>query len=76
MAVERYAPDWRPRFAEAYRLQNKAFLHFVRTGSFSPVAADAWDGHQAAAVAEASGAALRAGRRIAVAAAERPALHQ
>ncbi len=76
MAVERYAPDWRPRFAEAYRLQNKAFLHFVRTGAFSPVASDAWDGHQAAAVAEAGVAALQMGRRVVIAAADRPALYE
>lgn len=53
MASERYAPDWRPRFAEAYRLQDKAFVAFVRTGALHPDAADAWDGYRAAVVAEA-----------------------
>jgi myo-inositol 2-dehydrogenase/D-chiro-inositol 1-dehydrogenase len=50
--VTDYASDWRPRYAEAYRRQNKAFVHFARTGEFPAVAADAWDGYCAAAVAE------------------------
>lgn len=64
MAFERYAPDWRPRFAEAYRLQNKAFLNFVRTGVFPAIASDCWDGYCATLVAEAGVEALRTGRRI------------
>jgi myo-inositol 2-dehydrogenase / D-chiro-inositol 1-dehydrogenase len=38
-----YAPDWRVPYREAYRRQNKAFLHFVRTEEFSPIASDSWD---------------------------------
>ncbi|MCX8996062.1 Gfo/Idh/MocA family oxidoreductase [Rhizobiaceae bacterium BDR2-2] len=75
-AAERYAPDWRPRFAEAYRLQNRAFLHFVRTGSFPAIAAHAWDGYCAARVAEAGVEALATGARVDIAVAERPALYQ
>lgn len=61
-----YATDWRPRYAEAYRRQNRAFLHFVRTGEFSPIAATAWDGYTAAIVAEAGVHALREGRKTPV----------
>lgn len=75
MAFERYAPDWRPRFAEAYRLQNKAFLHFVRTGEFPAHASDAWDGYCAALVAEAGVEALQKGARITIARAEKPSLY-
>jgi myo-inositol 2-dehydrogenase / D-chiro-inositol 1-dehydrogenase len=75
MTYERYAPDWRPRFAEAYRLQNKAFLHFVRTGEFPPHASDAWDGYCASLVAEAGVEALRKGERVIIARAEKPSLY-
>jgi myo-inositol 2-dehydrogenase / D-chiro-inositol 1-dehydrogenase len=69
-----YDSDWRGRYAEAYRRQNKAFLQFVRTGRFSSVAADARDGYAAAIVAEAGVRALHEGRRMAVAMVERPPL--
>jgi myo-inositol 2-dehydrogenase/D-chiro-inositol 1-dehydrogenase len=71
-AVERYPADWRPRFAEAYRLQNKAWIHLIETGEISPTAANAWDGYCAAIVAEAGVKALSAGNRVAVKLAEKP----
>ncbi|WAP66791.1 Gfo/Idh/MocA family oxidoreductase [Jiella pelagia] len=74
-ASERYATDWRPRFAEAYRLQNKAFLQFVRTGAFPAVAANTWDGYCATMIAEAGVQALEAGTRLAVTLEEKPALY-
>jgi myo-inositol 2-dehydrogenase/D-chiro-inositol 1-dehydrogenase len=55
----RYPADWRPRFAEAYRLQNMAFVRFVQTGQFPHNAADAWDGYCTAIVAEAGVGARR-----------------
>ena len=67
-----YAADWRPRYAEAYRRQNKAFVHFARTGAFPTIAANAWDGYCAAAVAEAGVRALKEGRRIAIEMPPRP----
>lgn len=75
MSYERYAPDWRPRFAQAYRLQNKAFLNFVRTGKFPAIASDAWDGYSAALVAEAGVEALCNGERVSITAAEKPSLY-
>ena len=71
-----YDADWRLRYAEAYRQQNRAFLHFVRSGAFSPIASDAWDGYAAAAVAEAGVRALNTGRRMAVDMAAQPAFYQ
>lgn len=75
MAYERYAPDWRPRFAEAYRLQNKAFLNFVRTGVFPAIASDAWDGYCAALVAEAGVEALQTGERVSITMTAKPSLY-
>ncbi|TCM75999.1 Gfo/Idh/MocA family oxidoreductase [Rhizobium sp. BK068] len=75
MAYERYAPDWRSRFAEAYRLQNKAFLNFVRTGVFPAIASNAWDGYCAALIAEAGVEALRAGERATIAKTNKPPLY-
>lgn len=74
-ASTRYDSDWRARYADAYRRQNKAFLHFVRSGVFSPIAADAWDGYAAAVVAEAGVKALQDGRKVAVGMMKQPALY-
>ena len=74
-SLERYAPDWRPRFAEAYRLQNKAWLKFVETGAPSPIAANAWDGYCATLTAEAGVRALSNGVRAVIERAERPAFY-
>jgi len=75
MAFERYAPDWRPRFAEAYRLQNKAFVSFVRTGAFPAIASDSWDGYCATLVAEAGVEALRTGKRVGLDTMDKPSLY-
>lgn len=70
-----YAADWRPRFAEAYRRQNRAFLNFVRSGHFPAIAADAWDGLYAAVIAEAGVRALREGRKAGIELPPQPALY-
>lgn len=70
--ISEYAADWRPRYAEAYRRQNRAFVRFVQTGRLSDIAADAWDGYAAAAVAAAAVRALGEGRKVAVELAPRP----
>jgi len=75
-AFERYPADWRPRFAEAYRLQNQAFVRFIRTGQFPAIASHAWDGYCATRIAEAGVEALRKGARVAVESADRPGLYQ
>ncbi|MGI9509003.1 MAG: Gfo/Idh/MocA family protein, partial [Geminicoccaceae bacterium] len=76
VAAERFAPDWRPRFAEAYRLQNKAFLSFVQTGLPSPVAANAWDGFCATLIAEMGVEALASGEPRAIDVPEKPELYR
>jgi myo-inositol 2-dehydrogenase / D-chiro-inositol 1-dehydrogenase len=70
-----YDSDWRGRYAEAYRRQNKAFLQFVRTGVPSAIAADARDGYAATVVAEAGVRALHLGQKMAVTMVEKPAFY-
>ena len=55
-----YAADWRPRFADAYRLQNQAWMQSLIAGTPSPLAT-ATDGLQAALVAEAVIESMRTG---------------
>lgn len=75
-ATEHYAPDWRPRFAEAYRLQNKAFMKFVQTGVPSAVASNAWDGYQASVIAGKGAEALKSGSRVMLEIADAPELYR
>ncbi len=70
-----YDADWRARYAEAYRQQNKDFLRFVATGDFPAIASDCRDGLAAAQVAEAGVRALKEGQRIAIPATPRPAFY-
>ncbi|MER8956713.1 Gfo/Idh/MocA family oxidoreductase [Mesorhizobium sp. M0833] len=61
-----YDSDWRTRYADAYRRQNRDFLRFAMTGEFPATAANCWDGYCAAVVAEAGVKALHEGRRVPV----------
>ena len=61
-----YEADWRGRYAEAYRRQNRAFLRYVQTGTFPETAASAWDGYAAAVVAETGARALQQGGKLPV----------
>ena len=51
-----YPEDWRPRFADAYRLQSLAWIKSIETGK--PAGASAWDGYAATLAAEAGVASL------------------
>jgi myo-inositol 2-dehydrogenase/D-chiro-inositol 1-dehydrogenase len=61
-----YDSDWRGRYAEAYRRQNRAFLQFAETGVFPEIGSTCWDGYCAAMVAEAGVRALKEGRKMPV----------
>ncbi|MEK1897100.1 MAG: Gfo/Idh/MocA family oxidoreductase [Rhizobium sp.] len=61
-----YEADWRGRYAEAYRRQNRAFVRFVETGVFPHIASSSWDGYCAARVAEAGVTALNDGCKVPV----------
>jgi len=71
--ITTYAEDWRPRFAEAYRLQNAAWLKSIETGK--PVGASAWDGYAATLVAEAGVRSLEKGGPVEIAPVAKPALY-
>jgi myo-inositol 2-dehydrogenase/D-chiro-inositol 1-dehydrogenase len=68
-----YPADWRPRFADAYRLQLQAWVRGLQGGTGD--GADAWDGYAASAAAEAGVKSLAEGRRHGIDLAERPLLY-
>ncbi len=63
--INTYPSDWRPRFVEAYRQQNRAWVKSINTGK-SNLGASAWDGYASTAVAEAGVEALHTGKTAAV----------
>lgn len=63
--VGRYPADWRPRFADAYRLELQAWADAVRRGEPPPLA-DARDGQRATQVAAAAIASMDSGRAVPV----------
>ena len=76
MSLEHFPEDWRPRFRDAYRLQNKEWIRSVQVGRPSGTAANAWDGYCATAVAEASVKALCSGKVVSIEPAKMPAFYQ
>ena len=68
-----YPADWRPRFADAYRLQAQAWIRAIEA---EPVGASAWDGYATAAVAEAGLQSLAESRYVAICLVEPPALYR
>ena len=70
-----YDADWRSRYYEAYRRQNKDFLKFAATGVFPVRAANAWDGYCAAVIGEAGVKALGDGRNTEIRMIEKPAFY-
>lgn len=58
-----YAADWRPRFADAYRLELQAWVDAVLAGAPTPLATGR-DGVAASAVAEAVIASMHDGGRV------------
>jgi myo-inositol 2-dehydrogenase/D-chiro-inositol 1-dehydrogenase len=67
------APDWRPRFAAAYRIQNQAWVDSIRSGV--PVGSSAWDGYVATTVTDAGVRSLTTGETVAITYEKRPALY-
>lgn len=73
LSATAYPADWRPRFAEAYRRQNAAWLRSIATGV--PVGASAWDGYAATLVAEAGVRSLESGAPASVSPVSKPKLY-
>ena len=67
------APDWRPRFAAAYRIQNQAWIKSITTGQ--PVGASAWDGYVATTVTDAGVKSLNTGETVAIGYEKRPGFY-
>ena len=67
-----YEPDWRNRYAEAYRRQNRDFLEFAANGEFPTRASSCWDGYCAAVVAETGVVALDQGNKQSIKQSNRP----
>ncbi len=68
-----FPPDWRGRFADAYRLEVQSWVDAL--GSNDAPGASAWDGYVASAVAEAGVKSLRSGEREEVKLAQKPGLY-
>lgn len=67
------SPDWRGRFAEAYRAQLRAWVGAVASGR--PTGSSAWDGYAASVTAAACLDAHRSKTRVAVVLGDRPPLY-
>ena len=72
--INTYPADWRPRFVEAYRRQNIAWIKSVNTGKPN-IGATAWDGYCSTAVAAAGVQALNSGSTVAVSQIAKPAFY-
>lgn len=68
-----FPANWVPRFADAYRIQMRAWVGSVATGQ--PVGASAWDGYVATAVAEQVVTALQTGSKAQLFLGARPDLY-
>ena len=69
--INTYPADWRPRFVDAYRQQNRAWVKSINTGKPN-LGASAWDGYASTAVAEAGVEALHTGKTVVVAQIAKP----
>jgi myo-inositol 2-dehydrogenase / D-chiro-inositol 1-dehydrogenase len=63
--INTYPADWRPRFVDAYRQQNRAWIKSISTGTPN-LGASAWDGYCSTVVAEAGVEALNTGKTVSV----------
>ena len=68
-----FPANWVPRFADAYRIQMRAWVDAV--ASCVPTGASAWDGYVATAVAEQVVTALQTGSKTQLVLGARPALY-
>lgn len=68
-----YPANWVPRFADAYRIQMRAWVDAVASGV--PTGASAWDGYVATAVAEQVVTALQTGSKARLFIGARPAIY-
>lgn len=67
-----YPQNWIPRFADAYRVQARAWVAAIGRGTVDDSAADAWDGAAATILAEQIVVALRTRQRVELSLPRRP----
>lgn len=72
--INTYPADWRPRFTEAYRRQNYAWIQSINSGKPN-LGASAWDGYCSTATAAAGVEALHTGRKAEVKQIDKPAFY-
>jgi myo-inositol 2-dehydrogenase / D-chiro-inositol 1-dehydrogenase len=72
--INTYPTDWRPRFVDAYRAQNRAWVKSVTRGE-PCLGASAWDGYCSTVVAEAGVQALHSGRSMEVKQINKPSFY-
>jgi myo-inositol 2-dehydrogenase / D-chiro-inositol 1-dehydrogenase len=70
-----FPADHRPRFAEAYRLQNQAWIHAIQAGTHLTDGSSAWDGYVAALTAEAGLRSLAEGKSVRIEMTVKPQLY-
>jgi myo-inositol 2-dehydrogenase/D-chiro-inositol 1-dehydrogenase len=59
-----FPANWIPRFADAYRLQDQAWVNAIHSGILDADASSSWDGYLASYIAEKTLEALKSGRRV------------
>jgi len=72
--INTYPADWRPRFVDAYRKQNRAWVKSINSG-VPNLGATAWDGYCSTVVAEAGVQALHTRKTVAVTQIAKPRLY-
>jgi len=70
-----HGPDWRGRFADAYRIELQAWIDSLRSGKPAVHGASAYDGYAATAIAEAALKSLGSGLPVDVRLEPRPPLY-
>lgn len=70
-----FPADHRPRFADAYRLQNQAWIRAIVAGGHLEEGSSAWDGYAATLTAEAGLRSLAEGKTIKIEMAAKPQLY-
>ena len=68
--------DWRLRFADAYRLQNQAWVRAIAEGTHAKDGSSAWDGYAAAMIAEGGLRSLAEGKTVKIKMAAKPKLYR
>jgi myo-inositol 2-dehydrogenase / D-chiro-inositol 1-dehydrogenase len=59
-----FPANWIPRFADAYRLQDQAWVNAIHSGTLDADASSSWDGYLASYIAGKTLEALKSGRRV------------